>query len=174
MNDNYKGRKNYLTGNVLSDEWYTPLDVVQFIKNNIELGNKKIICPFDSDKSNFVKVFSNSIHNIRDFMEKEYDYDICITNPPFSLRDKVIRRCLDYGKDVILIFPENAIFSVTFYNLINEYKFKYKIYSPKKRIYFIDENGNQNRPNFHSVILYISKVFICNEIIHFDLKESGE
>ena len=43
MKDNYKGRKNYLTGNVLSDEWYTPLDVVQFIKNNIELGNKKII-----------------------------------------------------------------------------------------------------------------------------------
>ena len=174
MNDNYKGRKNYLTGNELSDEWYTPLDVVQFIKNNIELGNKKIICPFDSDKSNFVKVFPNSIYNIRDFMETEYDYDICVTNPPFSLRDKVIRRCLDRGKDVILIFPENAIFSVTFYNLINEYKFNYKIYSPKKRIYFIDENGNQNRPNFHSVILYISKDFKYNEIIHFDLKESGE
>lgn len=165
----YKDRKNYLTGNVKSDEWYTPLDLVEFIKNNIELGNKKIICPFDSDKSNFVKVFSNSIHNIRDFMEKEYDYDICITNPPFSLRDKVIRRCLDYGKDVILIFPENAIFSVTFYNLINEYKFNYKIYSPKKRIYFIDENGNQNRPNFHSVILHISKDFNYDEIIHFDL-----
>ena len=64
---------NYLTGNIKSDEWYTPIEVVQFIKNNIELGNKKIICPFDSDKSNFVKVFSNSIHNIRNFMEKEYD-----------------------------------------------------------------------------------------------------
>ena len=161
---------NYLTGNIKSDEWYTPLEVTEFIKNNIDLTNKKIICPFDSEKSNFVKVFPDSIHNIRDFMEKEYDYDICITNPPFSLRDKVIRRCLDYNKDVILIFPENAIFSVTFYNLINEYNFKYKIYSPKKRIYFIDEKGNQNRPNFHSVILHISKDFKYDEIIHFDLE----
>lgn len=169
MKQGYNGEKNYLTGNVKSDEWYTPLEVVEFIKNNINLCGKKIICPFDSDWSNFVKVFPDSIHNIRDFMEKKYDYDICITNPPFSLRDKVIRRCLDCGKDVILIFPENAIFSVTFYNLINEYKFNYKIYSPKKRIYFIDEFGNQNRPNFHSIILHIAADFTYNEIVHIDL-----
>ena len=164
-----KNVRNYLTGNIKSDEWYTPVNVVEFIKNNINIGDKKVICPFDSQNSNFVKAFPNSVHNIRDFMENNYEYDICITNPPFSLRDKVIRRCLDCKKDVILIFPENAIFSVTFYNLITEYNFNYKIYSPKKRIYFIDENGDQNRPNFHSVILYISKDFDYNEIIHFDL-----
>ena len=45
----YNGKKNYLTGNVLSDEWYTPTNVVNFIKNNIDLGDKKIICPFDSE-----------------------------------------------------------------------------------------------------------------------------
>ena len=163
----YDGRVNYLTGNVLSDEWYTPMNIVEFIKGITPEG-LKVICPFDTEKSNFVKVFPDSIHSITDFMEKEYDYDICITNPPFSLRDKVIRRCLDYEKDVILIFPENAIFSVTFYNLIKEYNFKYKIYSPKKRIYFIDKEGNQNRPNFHSIILYISKEFSFNELIHFE------
>ena len=90
MNDNYKGRKNYLTGNVLSDEWYTPLEVVEFIKNNINTKNKKVMCPFDSEHSNFAKVFPNSIHNIRDFMEKEYDYDICITNPPFSFKFDIV------------------------------------------------------------------------------------
>ena len=163
--------KNYLTGNIKSDEWYTPLNVVEFIKNNIELKNEKIICPFDNKNSNFTKVFNNSINQINDFMEKEYNYDICITNPPFSLRDKVIRRCLNYKKDLILIFPENAIFSVTFYNLQKEYGFHYKIFSPKKRIYFIDEKGNQNRPNFHSVILYISKNFKENTIEHIEFKE---
>ena len=165
---------NYLTGNIKSDEWYTPLEVVEFIKNNIDLTNKKIICPFDSENSNFTKVFNGSINCINDFMKNEYEYDICITNPPFSLRDKVIRRCLDYKKDVILIFPENAIFSVTFYNLQKDYKFHYKIYNPKKRIYFIDENGNQNRPNFHSVILFISKDFKENTIEHIDLESKGE
>lgn len=174
MKDNYNGRKNWLTGNILSDEWYTPLEVVEFIKNNIDISNKKIICPFDSQHSNFVKVFANSIHNIKDFMEKEYDYDICITNPPFSFKFDILERILKQEKECILVFPETAIFSVSFYNLLQKYKFNYKIYSPKQRIYFIDQNKNQNRPNFHSVILHISKDFKFNEIIHFELKESGE
>ena len=174
MSDNYKGRKNWLTGNVLSDEWYTPLEVVEFIKNNINTKNKKIICPFDSEHSNFVKIFPDSIHNIKDFMEKEYDYDICITNPPFSFKFDILERILKQKKECVLIFPETAVFSVSFYNLLKKYNFNYKICSPKQRIYFIDQDGNQNRPNFHSIILCISEKFTSNEIIHFDLKESGE
>ncbi len=127
----YNNKINYLTKNYKSDEWYTPIEVVRFIETLVD-KSKKIICPFDTEKSNFVKIFNNSIHNITDFMEKDYEYDVCITNPPFSLRDKVIRKCLDNKKDLIIIFPENAIFSVTFYNLLNDYKFNYKIYSPKK------------------------------------------
>lgn len=165
----YNEAKNYLTKNVKSDEWYTPKNVVNFIKTLVD-NDKKIICPFDTERSEFTKTFPNSINNICDFMEKEYDYDICITNPPFSLRDKVIRRCLENKKDLIIIFPETAIFSVTFWKLIKEYNFHYKIYSPSKRIYFIDQSGNQNRPNFHSVILYISKDFDKNEIIHINLE----
>lgn len=169
MKQGYNGKKNYLTGNILSDEWYTPTNVVNFVKNNIDLGDKKIICPFDSECSNFVKAFPNSIHNIRDFMESEYDYDICITNPPFSFKFDILEKILTFGKECVLIFPETAIFSVTFFNLLNKYHFNYKIYSPKQRIYFIDQNGNQNRPNFHSVILHIAADFKYNEIIHIDL-----
>lgn len=166
----YNNKINYLTKNYKSDEWYTPIEVIKYMETLVD-KSKKIICPFDTEKSNFVKIFNNSIHNITDFMEKDYEYDICITNPPFSLRDKVIKKCLDNKKDLIIIFPENAIFSVTFYKLINEYNFHYKIHSPKKRIYFIDENGSQNRPNFHSIILQIDKSFNKNEIIHFDLED---
>lgn len=169
MKQGYNGKKNYLTGNVLSDEWYTPTNVVNFIKNNIDLRDKKIICPFDSEWSNFVKAFPNSIHGIRDFMENDYDYDICITNPPFSFKFDILEKILTFGKECVLIFPETAIFSVTFFNLLNKYHFNYKIYSPKQRIYFIDQNGNQNRPNFHSVILHIAADFKYNEIVHIDL-----
>lgn len=163
----YDGRVNYLTGNVLSDEWYTPMNIVEFIKGITPEG-LKVICPFDTEKSNFVKVFPDSIHSITDFMEVNYDYDICITNPPFSTKFKILENILLSGKDCILVFPETAIFSVSFYNLLRKYNFNYKIYSPKQRIYFIDEHGNQNRPNFHSIILYISKEFSFNELIHFE------
>ncbi len=166
--------KNFFTGNIMSDEWYTPLNVVKFIEclsNIIDFKKQKIICPYDTNKSNFVKIFPNSIYNITDFLEKDYDYDICITNPPFSIKYQVLEKILKDNKNAILIFPETAIFSVTFYNLIKKYNFYYRIYSPKQRIYFYDEKGNQNRPNFHSVILQIDKYFNYNSIIHFDLDE---
>lgn len=165
----YNGKKNYLTGNVLSDEWYTPTNVVDFIKNNIDTNGKKVICPFDSDASNFVKAFPNSIHSIKDFMETDYDYDICITNPPFSFKFDILERILKQDKECVLVFPETAVFSVSFYNLVMQYGFCYTIYSPKQRIYFIDQNGRQNRPNFHSIILHISHSFDYNRIIHIDL-----
>lgn len=169
----YNGKKNYLTGNILSDEWYTPMNVVTFIKD-IAPKDKTIICPFDTDASNFVHVFPNSIHNIRDFMETEYDYDICITNPPFSNKFDILERIVSHKKDAILVFPETAIFSVSFFKLIQKYKFCYKIYVPKTRIYFINQNGDQNRPNFHSIILYISSRFTENTIEHVDLDGYGD
>lgn len=169
MEQGYNGRRNYLTGNVLSDEWYTPMDVVMFIKNNIDIGDKKVICPFDSENSNFVKLFPDSIYGIRDFMEEDYDYDIVITNPPFSFKFDILEKIVASGKECILVFPETAIFSVTFFNLVKKYGFKYRIYSPKQRIYFIDQDGNQNRPNFHSIILEVGD-FETNEILHIDLE----
>lgn len=151
----YNERKNYLTGNILSDEWFTPENVVSFIYENFSVNNKKIICPFDSEKSEFTKKFPNSINSIKDFMEKDYDYDICITNPPFSLKEKVVEKILKDNKEAILVLPQTFLYSTTFYDLVKKYKFFYDVYIPRTRIYFYDEKGNQNRPNFHSVIVHI-------------------
>ena len=43
MTQGYNGKNNYLTGNVLSDEWYTPIEVVRFIKNNNPINIKKYL-----------------------------------------------------------------------------------------------------------------------------------
>lgn len=153
----YSKRKNYLTGNLLSDEWYTPENIVKYIKENFNTDKKKVICPFDTEKSNFVKYFNNSIYNIRDFLEADYKYDICITNPPFSLKEKVLEKILIDGKEAILILPQTFLYSVTFYNLLEKYRFFYEVIIPKSRIYFYDENGNQNRPNFHSIIFHLKE-----------------
>lgn len=166
----YNNSKNYLTGNIKSDEWYTPVEIVNYIKTIVD-KNKKIICPFDTEKSEFTKAFPNSIHNINNFLEGNYEYDICVTNPPFSYGDKVIRKVMSQKKECIIIFPATAIFSVTFFKMLQEYKFNYIIHSPDKRVYFIDEKGNQNRPNFHSIILQISKDLKQNSIVHFKLED---
>ena len=171
---NYNGRKNYLTGNELSDEWFTPKFIVdkciEVAKDKIE--NKVVLLPFDTDKSLFVqelnKYNTTLCYDFRDFLENDkYLYNILITNPPFSLKEKVFEQCLKYGQDFILVLPETFIFSVGFYDLLEKYKFNYKLYSPKQRVYFIDQNGNQNRPNFHTIIIYVSKDFTENTIEHF-------
>lgn len=153
----YSERKNYLTGNLLSDEWYTPENVVKYIYDNFDAKNKKVICPYDTDRSNFVKYYKNSIYNIKDFLESSYEYDICITNPPFSQKDKILEKILKDGKEAILILPQTFLYSVTFYELLQKYRFFYEVIIPKKRIYFYDEYGNQNRPNFHSVIFHLKE-----------------
>jgi hypothetical protein len=125
--------------------------------------------PYDTENSLFVKTLKNKdiTYNIRDFLESDYEYDVLITNPPFSIKEKVFEKCLQKDKDFILVMPETFVFSVKFFDLLEKYKFNYKIYSPKQRVYFIDENGKQNRPNFHTVIIQVSKHFTSNEIIHF-------
>lgn len=151
----YSERKNYLTGNLLSDEWYTPENVVKYIYETFNTETKKIICPYDTEKSNFVKYFPNSIYNITDFLTNAYEYDICITNPPFSLKEKVLEKILKDKKEAVLILPSTFLYSVTFYELLEKYRFFYEVIIPKKRIYFYDEKGNQNRPNFHSIIFHL-------------------
>lgn len=166
----YNDRRNYLTGNVLSDEWYSP----QFLVNKcfeIAKSSGLLMLPFDTQESNFTKTAENleidNINSIQDFLDNNYEYDYLITNPPFSIKEKVIEKCLQDGKEFILVLPQTYLFSVGFYDLLQKYDFHYKVYSPKQRVYFIDQNGNQNRPNFHSVILQVHKDFVSNEIIHF-------
>ncbi len=169
----YNGRKNYLTKNELSDEWYTPQFIVnkciEIMRNVCWDYNPKILLPYDTEKSLFVQTLKGKdiTYNIRDFLESDYNYDILITNPPFSLKEKVFEKCLQNGKKFILVLPETFIFSVTFFDLLEKYKFKYKVYSPKQRVYFIGENGKQNRPNFHTVIIEVSPYLRVNEIEHF-------
>lgn len=169
----YNSRKNYLTGNILSDEWYTPKFLVDKCLELVDLKDKIVICPFDTDNSIFVqdikqkRCIKDLIYNIRDFMDKKYIYDVLITNPPFSIKEQVFEKCLQNNQDFILVLPETFIFSVGFYNLIEKYNFHYKLYSPKQRVYFIDEQGKQNRPNFHTIIIYVSKSFKYNTIEHF-------
>lgn len=168
----YNGRKNFLTGNILSDEWYTPKFIVDKCLEIADLNNKVVICPYDNNNSLFVKELKQRsikeiIYDINNFTDVSYDYDILITNPPFSIKEKVFEKCLQNCKDFILVLPETFIFSVGFYDLLQKYKFNYKLYSPKQRVYFIDQQGNQNRPNFHTIIIYVSNDLKQNTIEHF-------
>ena len=93
-----------------SDEWYTDRDtVLKMLEVFPCKPNSTILLPFDSEKSEFVKVFKELghrvIYGIGDFLEKNYEFDYIYTNPPFSIKDKVIERCIESGKECVLILP---------------------------------------------------------------------
>ena len=84
------------------------------------------------------------------FSYEPNEWDILITNPPFSIKDKWIKRCYDLDKPWILLLPLTAL----------EGQFRQKLYREKgvnimffdKRINYINDNAKTGSP-FASVIL---------------------
>lgn len=101
-----------------SDEVYTPAYAVKPIIKYIDRGNKSfytIWCPFDKEDSEFVKliraaghkVIASHIDNGENFFEyepKEY-YDYIISNPPFSIKDDILKRLFELKKPYAMLLP---------------------------------------------------------------------
>ncbi len=149
---------NGITKNVYSDEWHTNQETVDLA---IKLLNPKpestILCPFDSSKSLFVKTLRELghlvVHGMNDFLEFSYPCHYIITNPPFSIKDRVIQRVFDYGVKSVLIMPIDAMGGVKRHQMFKEHEYP-RIYMPARRIAYFDETGKiQKGSSFHSIIM---------------------
>ena len=115
------------TGN--GDEYFTPRYVVEILLSYLkETSIKTIWCPCDKKDSEFVKVFEENgykviyshIHNGQDFLTYKpiEEYDIIITNPPFSIKNKIIERCLELNKPFVLLLSATVIQSASLIKLL--------------------------------------------------------
>lgn len=149
---------NNITGNQYSDEWYTDQETVDKCIALLELPKKAIVlCPFDFEKSLFVQTLRTQehevIYGIQDYLTAEYEYDYAITNPPFSIKDKVIERAYQSGKKTLFILPLDSVGGVKRHELFNKYGFPH-IYIPTRRINYYDENWNKKiGSSFHSIFM---------------------
>jgi len=94
------------------DEYYTPAIMVYPIIKYLKPGST-IWCPFDTEKSEFVRVFTaagfkviySHIWSGQDFFEYEPSepYDYIISNPPFTRKLDVLRRLYSLGKPFAMI-----------------------------------------------------------------------
>ena len=88
-----------------SDEYYTSEEQVKDAVERVILDKSwKILCPFDTNKSEFVKYFIKNGYNVTYLQKGEKhdkynpeDYDIIVTNPPWknftSLYSDYFDRC---------------------------------------------------------------------------------
>ena len=159
-----------------NDECYTPIEGVLPILKYIP-KDKIIWCPFDTEKSNFVKeisktnkVIKSHISEEKDFFEYEpEEWDILISNPPFTDKRKYFERALSFNK------PFALIMSITWLNdaapkQIFEGK-DMEILMFDKRLRFIKPNGERmGSPTFSSA--YFCWNFLPKQIIMEILNKS--
>lgn len=104
--------------NVKNDELYTPSYAVEPLLKY--LNNKKITiweCT-DFGSSNITNVLHGGGYNVIsthkdnfNFLTDtpDFDFDMIITNPPYSLKDEFIKKCYEYGKPFCLLLPITSL-----------------------------------------------------------------
>lgn len=95
-----------------TDEYYTPAYGVEPLLEYIP-KNAVVWCPFDKKDSEFVKQISRQGNEVvfshidfgQDFLSYEpaQKYDMIISNPPFSLKTIILKRCLALGKPFAIL-----------------------------------------------------------------------
>ena len=103
----------------------------------------------------------NVIHNDNDFFESN-EGDVIVSNPPFSDKNKTMKRLKELDKPFIILLPQPAINTTAIREL---FKNELQIIIPRKRIQFV-KNGNelQNKCNF-DCFYYCYKMDLPRDII---------
>lgn len=102
---------------VEDDEFYTMYkDCVREL-HKYDLRGKRIICPCDTRESNIYKYLKDCYYDVKcdsiDWRKVDYkNFDIVITNPPFSQAREFIRYLVSLKKDFIIIVSDVLRYSI--------------------------------------------------------------
>lgn len=102
-----------------NDEYQTPIyainPILEFIK-----PNSRILCPFDENDSNYVKVLTNEGHTVinshimygQDFfkMNVKSHFDYIISNPPYSKKKEIFAKLFEIDIPFALLLNAQGLF----------------------------------------------------------------
>ena len=151
-----------------NDEFYTPMYAVLPIAKYLK-PNSTIWCPFDTEESNFVKLFRSLGHRViathifyeQDFFEHEIpDCSYIISNPPYSLKTEVIERLFAIGKPFAMLVGVVGLFeSQKRFDLFKNNDFEV-MYLSRRVSYF--KSYEEQKPSLNPPF---SSVYLCHNIL---------
>ncbi len=141
------GKLMYSSGN--NDECYTPDYAVEPILKYIP-KDSIVWCPFDTDKSEFVKQISKQnevvyshISTGQDFFNYEPDdWNIMLSNPPFTNKRKYFERALSFNKPFALIMTNTWLNDSAPKQLFKDKDLQLLMFD--KRMKFVSPDGRDN------------------------------
>lgn len=149
-----------------NDECYTPEWVVRAILPYIPKG-MTVWCPFDTDESFFVRVLRESgfkvvnshISTGQDFFEYEPgEWDIIVSNPPFTNKKHFFERAFGFGKPFMLLMTAQWLNDSTPTRLYSKYKKDLQLLHFNRRVEFIHTTGPAKKIPFKSL-------FFCCDVL---------
>lgn len=149
-----------------NDEWFTPRCAIYPLLKYLK-PNSTIWCPFDTEKSEYVKLFRENGHKViathisngEDFFKLECpECDYIISNPPYSLKLEVFKKLFEIGKPFAMLVGVVGLFdSFGKAELFSENTFEIMYLNP--RVKFINVEGNgKGQPPYQSA-------YVCAKIL---------
>lgn len=147
-----------------NDDYWTPSYGVRPLLEYLEPFRGKIIwAPFDTAESEYVKVLEANGFNViwshisegKDFFKYQpTEFDLIVSNPPFSKKDAILKRCYQLGKPFALLLPLSTLQSVYRGKMFIDYGIQLLAFD--NRIHFIDKKhgGEYKRANYQSTIYF--------------------
>lgn len=165
-------KKETLVKNLLvNDEAYTTyneaLKLINYLlKLNIIKSNMKIWLPFDNELSNIYKallemwggqiILSNLEIGLDFYLYQPDEFDLIITNPPFSNRTNLFNRLHDLDKPFIILNSTMMFNNQSVIEKLCLYSNKYTFVMPRTRMKFLryDEETNTVKTSKYGASFY--------------------
>ena len=170
MSQTFIGKKNK------NDERYTPTILVKPILDFIPKGTT-VWCPFDLENSEFVfslkehgcNVIHSHIKTGQDFFEYEPEewYDFIISNPPFSLKDKVLKRLNELNKPFAMLLPLPTLQGQKRFQYLKDCQ---ALIFDKRINYYKNKETKEIQRGVAFASIYICKDILNNDLIFEELE----
>ena len=160
-----------------SDEVYTPEYAVKPILKHIPKNVSKIWCPFDEEDSEYVKILSNAgfeviashIDKGQNFFTYEPEnYDCIISNPPFSIKDDILKRLDELNKPYAILLPLPTLQGQKRFDYLKNCQ---ALIFDKRINFFRNKETKEIQKGVAFASIYICKDFLEKDLIFEELKE---